>query len=757
MKTLLHLGTPADASYQHKLAGLTAGSQVAWKSWLGTPDTITDLEARCAKAGVTGVVCTNEDFLKKLLYAQADFIPPNTRRGVTLDDYQGSLLHTPRANLEVVVINPLENLITVPYASYAAKRFISKLTQAGKWYQATEFTYEVAKPDTIEAIYERWKVKSKLIACDIETIIDDPDRRISMVGYAAYFPETHTTEILVVPFTDMFFYGWVCKFNKLPQPKIFQNGLYDNLYFMRWGCPVDNWLYDTQHLFHCMFSEYPKRLDFISAYAIRDIRYWKDDGKTGELSHSYRYNARDCWATLNSFLSLLLDCEPYAVTNYLQEFPLVFPCLHCELEGFAVDEKRLAVAKQEAEIEVLRRESDFCKMIAAPNFNLNSPKQVKDLFTVLGVGNLPSTDAANMLKAQAAHPLNNRVLSELVSIKKKKKLLSTYYKPEKFWNMRVYYKINPAGTDTGRLASNESSFWCGLQIQNIPRGKAVKQFIMADHGWLLAEPDKAQSEARCVAYLSGEEALIELVESTHDYHSWNAAAFFGVPYEQIYDEATGKQLDPDLRDLSKRTNHGANYNMGEGVMLATMGPKKVAFAKIKLKLPGWMSLRAVCKYLLDAYEKKYPKVKGLNYDKIIEEVAKTGRLVSALGWTRVFFGKPSRQNKPMLNAAVAHPPQNLSVGIVNREFYNVWRASVYNSYYKNGKLVECELRDVIRIKAQIHDSIPFQYRENRPDALEKVKSIMDTRVEVRGADGKLRTLYIPTDMKPGKKYWSELK
>jgi hypothetical protein len=41
----------------------------------------------------------------------------------------------------------------------------------------------------------------------------------------------------------------------------------------------------------------------------------------------------------------------------------------------------------------------------------------------------------------------------------------------------------------------------------------------------------------------------------------------------------------DLRDLSKRTNHGANYNMGGSVMLDTMGPKRVAQAKLVLKLP----------------------------------------------------------------------------------------------------------------------------------------------------------------------------
>lgn len=759
MPTLLHLGTPDDASYQHFLAKCTAGRQVAWKSKLSTPLTVRDLEDTIKRTpgGVDGVVCSNQEFLVKLLNAQADFTPPNNRRGITLDDYQGSMLFTPRDKIPVVILNPLANMQTVGYAFHAAQRFIAKLVRPQEFYEQTKFTWVTGTEKNLPEIFERWEQQCTLIAIDIETAVDDPLRRINCVGYCAYFPATHTTECVVIPFTSMFFWTWVRKFNNLPQPKIFQNGLYDNLYFLRWNCPVYNWLYDTQHLFHSMFSEYPKRLDFISAYALRVIRYWKDDGKSGSLDDYYRYNARDCWATLNSFLSLLLLAEPYAIKNYLIEFPLVFPCLHCEVEGWKVDLDRMREVKSKKEIEVLRRESEFQRMIASPNFNLNSPQQVKNLFKVLGVGHLPSTDAANMLKAQASHPLNNRILSELVAIKKDKKLLSTYFVEEKFWNGRCHYKINPAATDTGRLASTESSYWCGLQIQNITRGDTVKQCFVADDGWLLCEPDKAQSEARCVGYLSGETALIELLEGPHEFHSWNASAFFGIPYEQIYDEATGKQLNVPLRDLAKRTNHGANYNMGARVMLDTMGPKKVAQAKISLKLPAHYTLLDVCQYLLDVYERTYPKIKKDWYDSIIKEVSLTGRLVSPLGWTRIFFNKPHRANKPALNAAVAHPPQNLSVGIVNKEFYNVWRSQIYGSYYQDGREIQCDLRGIVRVKAQIHDSIPFQFRADRPDAPGLVLSIMGTSVQVRGADGVLRDMRIPTDMKEGRYRWSELK
>lgn len=758
-KLLVHIGTYEDGDYQHKLATLAPGVGVSWKTKLECPVTVTDLENTIARipGGVAGVVCSNEEFLKKLLYQQADFIPPTHKRGVTLDDYQGSLLHTTRDNIPVVVINPLVNLVTTPWAAPAARRFISKLTKPESFLPQTAFTWQVATPANLPEVYEYWTKNARLIAIDIETAVGDPQRRINCVGYCAWFPETNTTECIVIPFDSMYMLEWVRKFNNLPQPKIFQNGLYDNLYFLRWNCPVYNWLHDTQHLFHSMWTEYPKRLDFITAYAVRNTRYWKDDGKTGNLVDYYRYNARDCWATLNSYLSLISLCEAYAIKNYLEEFPLVFPCLNCEADGLKWDTARALEVSTAKARDVLQRETAFVKMIAAPNFNLNSPKQVKNLFTVLGCGNLPTTSKADMLIAQASHPLNNRILTELVEIKQEKKLLSTYFVPEKFWNDRLYYRINPAGTDTWRLASSESSFWCGLQIQNIPRGDSVKQCITSDPGWLLCEIDKAQSEARCVGYLSGETALIDLVEGPHDYHSWNATSFFGVPYEQIYNDVLKKTLNKTLRDLAKRTNHGANYNMGAAVMLATMGPKMVAHAKLILKLPASWSLKQVCQFLLDTYTKTYPKVKGAWYASIIKEVALTGRLVSPSGQTRVFFGSPSKSNKPALNAAVAHLPQNLSVSIVNNEFYNIWRAQIYNSYFKNGREISCPIRYKVRLKAQIHDSNFFQYREEFPEMPAIVCGIMNSHVDVTDPEGIKRTMYIPSDISAGKTRWSELK
>ena len=705
-------------------------------------------------AALDSVICTDQVLLTQILKALPDYKVAYNKNGavkkLSLNDYHGSLVEVEgfrlgrEKPLEVLFLNPLEHTRTVAEGNFIFKRFISKLVKKDSWFPQTDFTWELLTEENADDLYTIFQ-SALLIACDIETDMDSPLRTINCSGYCALFPDG-TTHAVVIPITSMWGVGWMRRFNQLKAPKVLQNGMYDCVYYLRYGCPLYNWLHDTQHLFHSWYSELPKRLDFITAFAIRKVRYWKDDGKSGGLRAHYEYNARDCWATLNSYLSLLLECPDWGRSNYLQEFPLVFPCLHVELDGLALSKEKFEKSKQEVEDKIRPQELRLTRWFGK-QFNPASPLQVKNLLKVLGCadkfGNVKSADDKALTAAASVHPLNEVIISEIQSVRKKRKLLSTYLDWDKFWNSRLYYKLNPAGTDTGRLASTESSFWCGLQIQNMPRGKEIKSFIRADDGWLLGENDFAQSEARCVGYLSGCKSLIDLVEGPHDYHSWNAQAFFGVPYETIYDEVTKKTLNKELRDLSKRTNHGANYNMGAAVMLETMGPKKVAEAKRVLNLPARMTLLEVCAFLLAAYEKTYPEVKKDWYDGLKREISITKKLVSALGWTRYFFSDPTK-SKPALNAAVAHGPQNLSVGIINKVFYSIWHKSVYG-----------DLRGVLRLKAQIHDSILYCYKGE--DIPSRVQALMIYPVKVKDVKGVVRTMTIPPDISAGKEYWSELK
>ena len=281
----------------------------------------------------------------------------------------------------------------------------------------------------------------------------------------------------------------------------------------------------------------------------------------------------------------------------------------------------------------------------------------------------------------------------------------------------------------------------------------------------------------------------------YDFHSFNASAFFGVPYGDIVDSATGKVVNKELRTLAKPINHGANYNMGPGVMADSIGLENVWSIKSRLALPfqsplevteaaltkfhlTYKTLRGIIKF-------KSPKVAayfglsnppfklfapGTWYEKIAMEVTISGMLVSRAyhhipfnekkwpnveqyldegDWTRRCFGDPEN-NKMDLNAYAAHPPQSLNARTLNEAFMQV--------FYD----VALPHAADFRLHAQIHDSIFFSYREGEAGAMlpAMVKERMEIPVSVRDVHGTTRTFTVPAALKLGvngklAKYWSE--
>lgn len=751
----LHLAHWEDKPYVNRLQALLGAN---WCGIAKEPAThISKIHNWCIGGHIDAVICTDALALRVILNAMPDYVPSTSGRAISLDDYAGSLLYIYAPipggvkRIPAIVLDPLERLVKGGAPVFLAKRYLSKILRPEQWLPQPQFQWKLVTPANAAAVIARC-AQARLLSTDIETPWPQNEwRSIDMVGYGAWFPDTNSIECYVIPFTDEWAWSVVREINANAVPKVMQNGLYDNSYFLRWGVPPNNFLWDTFHLFHSYYSELPKSLDFITAFSVRDVRYWKDDGANGAEAR-YRYNARDCWATICSLLGLLRELPAWAAKNYLVEFPMVFPSLTCNMEGIAVDEQQFMAVRERLLASSAAKLADIQKMLGAPGFNPNSSQQMVRLLAVLGLGQYKAADKATIMKARAVSAFHDFILGAIVDYKKEFKLLTTYLQPSKIWKGRIFYTLNPGKTDTGRLACDASSFDCGLQIQNIPGGEAVKSSLEADPGWQLGEADGEQAEARAVAYLSGDKNLLDLVDSTHDYHSWNAAAFFGVPYEQIYDEVNKKKLMPALRELAKRTNHGANYNMGAQVMLETMGPKFVIQARSTLGLSPRMTLLAVCAHLLEVYANTYPGVKVDWYSWIVQTIEMTSKLVSARGWTRHFFDKPSG-SKPALNAAVAHGPQNLSVSIINEGWRRVWHAQIYG-----------ELRGRIRMKAQIHDSIFFQFRIGDTAAAERVVELSTVPTEVTDCHGNKRILTIPMAISWGKPHagkpalrWSDCK
>lgn len=766
------IGTSADAEYIPYLKGMFNG----WTTYTTTDsiDLLVHLETYCAKRNITKVVCTRTSLLSKLLERQGTF-----NGDPKLSNYAGSLFTY--GSIEIVFVDPLAQLLTVSYGKFLTARYISKLVAAETWIQSTEFSWRLLDASNIDQFYQDAQ-NAFAIAVDIETY--KQNLAIRCINYTAIYLSSDgsiRTDSVVLPIDSGWALAWMRKLNDTAPAKIFQNGKYDNSYLLRYNAPIRNWLWDTAHLMHCWYSELPKDLAFLNAFFLRKVVYWKDLAKTNDLHEYYKYNAMDGWATANVWISWMVSAPDWAKHNYTLEFPLVFPCLLAEMTGLARDQERLVAARAQVEKEEATALSSLRTMVGAPNFNPGSPVQVKQLIHALGCKDITSTNEKDIAKASLRHPLNARILGQVLEVRGLRKLRTTYLRTDddakqtgihageggaKEYRGRILYALNPHGTDTGRLASKEHHFWCGLQIQNIPRGPEVKQTLRAEDGWVLAECDLEQAESRDTAHISGDESLIQAVSGNRDFHSVNASAFFGRPYDSIYDDVAGKTKDKKLRDLAKRVNHGANYNMGPGVLIDTMGLDKIWEAKRLLSLP-YNDPKEIAAHLLSVFHKTYPAIKGKYYVSVVNEIGTTHKLVSRAyhhteynvrttsvregiergDWTRYCFGKPDK-NKLDLNSYVAHCPQSLNARTLNEAFLRV--------FYEVALPNPC----AFRLHAQIHDSILFSYREGHEALAERVRECMEIPVTVRDVSGVYRTFTVPAALKNGtpdrpSTYWSE--
>jgi DNA polymerase I-like protein with 3'-5' exonuclease and polymerase domains len=471
--------------------------------------------------------------------------------------------------------------------------------------------------------------------------------------------------------------------------------------------------------------------------------YWKDLAETNDLHEYYLYNAKDTHQTASVLLGWIAEAPDWAHTNYIMEFPVLFPCILSELTGIKRDMERLRNSNVKFTEKIEIANANLSAELGVPSFNTNSPKQKTALLKILGCGDLEATDEKNLAKARLRHPLNARILSQVSSIQKDRKLLSTYLVEGKELNGRILYSLNPHGTDTGRLASKEHHFWCGLQIQNIPQGIHVKSTLVADDGFYLGEADLEQAESRDTAYISGDKNLIAAVSSGRDFHSVNASSFFGVPYAEIYDDATSSTLNKPLRNLAKRVNHGANYNMGWSVLIDTMGEDKIQEAQKLLGLPKHYTLREVAEHLLNTFTRTYPDVRIGYQDWIRRTVSLNHKLTGATGWTRYCFSDPTK-SKTALNGYVAHNPQSLNAMTLNKAYIRVFL-----------EIALPNPRD-FKLLAQIHDSILFQYRIGYEHLALKVKELMEIPVHITDVKGNPHTFTVPAALKYGAKYWSDL-
>jgi DNA polymerase I-like protein with 3'-5' exonuclease and polymerase domains len=162
------------------------------------------------------------------------------------------------------------------------------------------------------------------------------------------------------------------------------------------------------------------------------------------------------------------------------------------------------------------------------------------------------TDEA--FKALAEH--ENPDVQALVAARLGNKTTLEETRTERFINMATRgafpVPLRYYGAHSGRWSGQDS-----VNMQNLPsRGPdagKIKKAIKAPPGHVVIDCDSAQIEARVLAWLAGQDDLVQAFERKEDVYKLMASKIYGVPVDQI---------DKQQRQVGKTVVLGAGYGVG---------------------------------------------------------------------------------------------------------------------------------------------------------------------------------------------------
>jgi DNA polymerase len=143
--------------------------------------------------------------------------------------------------------------------------------------------------------------------------------------------------------------------------------------------------------------------------------------------------------------------------------------------------------------------------------------------------------------------------------------------------------------NTGRLSGGG-----GLNLQNLPRGGAIRRALVAPKGKTLVVSDSAQIEARVVAWLAGQHDLVQSFAQKRDVYCEFASEVYGKPITKA---------DKEARFLGKVCILGLGYSMGHVRFRESLA---LGLGGMKLQIT-----EAEAKRIVDIYRNKNHRITAL--------------------------------------------------------------------------------------------------------------------------------------------------
>lgn len=331
------------------------------------------------------------------------------------------------------------------------------------------------------------------------------------------------------------------------------------------------------------------------------------------------------------------------------EMPLIPLCTDMEMRGVEIREdfaKELSEdfnkemveveAKCDAYVEqfkqyildhnnLMRLTKGTCKI------NYSSPQQVAalfyDIFKLRSVSRKEPRGTGDkiiqkfLITAKKKDTKKSREFAEFLEnyqrFKEIKKLLGTYV--DKIPQVKepkinaVYTTYNQYGAKTGRFSSSDTV--SKINLQNIPsKEKRIRKIFKARDGYKLVGGDFSQIEPRVLAFLSGDESMINAYKEGKDLYAIMGSQVYQLPYEdcrEFYPDGTVNAEGKHRRTTMKSVLLGIMYERGA-----------TAIGEQFNKSAEW------AQQLIDNFYKSFPKIN--QYRLKIENMAETYGYVTTI-------------------------------------------------------------------------------------------------------------------------------
>lgn len=517
----------------------------------------------------------------------------------------------------------------------------------------------------LENILARMEAGPTPVAVDIETT----GRWISLVGLATGPREAVCIPLMTRNATGHYWpaheeHALVNLLRKVlshPNARIIgQNFLYDSQYFVRQMFVWPRCTFDTMLAHHTCFPGLPKSLDFLSSLYLDHHVFWKDELKDyRELpidEEKFRvYNCKDAAITFELH-QVLQDVVLKMGVKEQFEFQMAIctPLLWMMLRGVRIDQsKRKDLTKliegKMADLELWLQATIGTHVGGSNGASpwYRSPQQTVTLlykeFRAPEVrdrktGSLTTKDEA-LTKIGAKMPVLQPLCQKLSEYRSLRVVRDTFLEAAVDSDGRMRCSYNPAGTVTFRLASSESAFGTGTNLQNLP--PEVRVMFVPDPDHVILEWDLKQADFHVVAWEADEPELKQLLRDGKDPYLLMARHYYK-------DETLTKESPK--RQTFKSVAHGSNYGGGGRTLSNNLGLSESAVYAVQ-----------------DWWFRRYPRVKQWHY-RVDAQLKTQRRVTSKFGYHCIFFDRVDG----LLPEALAWVPQH-TVGItINKGLHNVY-------------------------------------------------------------------------------------